>query len=221
MEAYTMIDTFSEKLTSAIKANVKGVSEEKAEIINYGINLLIYDIVVFTLVFSASLLLGIFNYVLASVAVIAMLRLYAGGAHTRSRLQCFFVYILTIFGIVYLAKSVQLPSLWVSTPVFLLGLGLLWLYAPGDTEEKPILSKKLIKRQRIVSFAALLLVWAASLVFWRFDLIVHTVIVLSVIPVLFLLSPLGYRACKCKRGEAAVHNTYNDSSIIQVTEEVK
>lgn len=93
-----MIETLSNKITSLIKGNLDEISDEKAEIINYGMQLIIYEIFVLIIIFALALISGLFKYVLISFVVYGSLRVFTGGAHARTRLECTTTYILTLFG---------------------------------------------------------------------------------------------------------------------------
>ncbi len=194
-----MIDAFSKKITDLIKENVEGITPEKEEIINYGIKLAVYEMLVSVSIFLVALFLGVFKYFLISFIIYGVLRLFEGGAHAGSRIKCFLTYFVTMFGIIFISKCIWIDNLYYSVPVFILNFYVAYVYAPGDTMEKPILRKKVKFRLKVVSLILTLLVYAAACILWYFDKIVFNVILLSTLPVTFLLSPIGYKLSGCKR----------------------
>ncbi len=195
-----MIDALSKKLTDLIKENVEGITPEKEDIINYGIKLAVYEIMVSITIFLVALVLGVFKYFLVAFTVYGVLRLFEGGAHAGSRTKCFLTYIVTIFGIIFISKYIWMDSLCYSVPVFILNVYIAYVYAPGDTAEKPLLRKKVKFRLKAISLILTILIYATACILWHFDKTIFNVILLSTIPVTFLLSPMGYKLARCKRG---------------------
>lgn len=195
-----MIDALSERITLLIKKYVKDISEEKAEVINYGLNLALYELFLILIFVPLSILLGMFKYVLISALVYGILRVFAGGPHARSRTECTIVYFTILFGCSLTAKYLWAESIVLSVFIFLINLVILFVYAPGDTEEKPILSKKMRVRLKISSVFLVMVIFILSIVVWKYDKTIYNVIILSTVPVTILLTPIGYSLFKCKHG---------------------
>ena len=193
-----MIDAISRKLTQAIKQNVNDVTIEKEEIIEYGIKIAIYEVIVVSSLIALSLALGIVKYFLIYFCNFGILRVSTGGAHMKSRLVCFITYLLVMLGIVYLSIYLPINNLWIAIPVFFVNIMTVLVYAPGDTSEKPIINKRIRKRLKLVSVVTLVIYFGLALIVWTFDKTVYSIIVLSTIYVTFLLSPTGYKASGCR-----------------------
>lgn len=194
-----MIDALSDRITLLIKNNVAGMTEEKEELVSYGLKLIIYEIFILAFIFSLSAFLGIVKYTLIYFVVFGGLRIYAGGAHASSRLECFISYSLSLFGTIYLSKYLWAGSLYPAILVFVISFVIVYVYAPGDTTEKPILSNKMKRRQKFISLLLISVVFAMSIITWHFDTIAYNLMLIASIQVVYLLSPLGYLISKCKR----------------------
>lgn len=192
------INTISEKITCFIKNNEKNMTEEKEEIVKYGAEILIYEIILLAIMFSIALVLGIFKYALAYFLSYGTLRSFTGGAHARTRVICSVSYLALMYSIIFISKYLWAGSFYPSIAILLLELFIMYKYVPGDTEEKPIISKRMIKRLRISSFITVILIFTCAIILWHYDRIFYNVIILSTIYVVFLLSPIGYILLKCK-----------------------
>lgn len=195
-----MIDGISNKLTSLIKENIEGITPEKEEIINYGIKIAIYEIMVSITIFFIALVLGVFKYFIFAFIVYGILRIFEGGAHADSRIKCFFTYLVTIFGIIFISKYLPIDNIFYSVPVFIVNFYVAYVYAPGDSAQKPILRKKLKIRLKVISLILTVLVYIAACILWRYDKTAFNVVLLSTVPVTLLLSPIGYKLAGCQRG---------------------
>lgn len=194
-----MIDTFSRKITHLIKENVNDITPEKEEIIEYGLKLAVYEVVLTFFVFGVALFLGIFKYFLLAFAIYGLLRLVEGGAHMNSRIKCLVTYSITMFGSVYIAKNIYVSSPLYCIPVFVLNFYMAYKYAPGDTLEKPILRKKIRFRLKLITLILVTLLFITAFFAWYFDPVYFNIILFATLLVTFFLSPIGYRFSGCKR----------------------
>lgn len=193
-----MIDSLSNKITSLIKNNLPDISNEKEEIINYGMNIFIYQTLLLLLIFSLALVTGLFKYIFIFFIVYALLRAFTGGAHSNTRIKCATTYIFISFGTVLLSKHIWADSFLPAILLLLINLIIIWMYAPGDTIERPVLSKRVIKRQKTLSLLIMIAISAAAIITWHYDKAVYNIILISSETVIFLLTPYGYKLLKCR-----------------------
>lgn len=193
-----MVDSISNKITLLIKENVSDISEEKAEIINYGLSLIIYEIFLTATTFVLAAVFGILREILISFAVFGTLRICTGGAHGRTRAQCFVVHNLTLFGAVFLARHLWSGSIYPGILLMLASLAAAYAYAPGDTEEKPIKSRKMILRQKILSILFISVSYILAFILWPFYSVGYNIIILTAVSVIFWLTPAGYFIARCR-----------------------
>jgi accessory gene regulator B len=196
-----VIDFVSDKLTILIKQNSTDISEEKEEVINYGLKIAIYEIGVVLIIITLSILLGLFKSMFLFFVVFSSLRFTAGGSHARSRVECFLTYTIAMAGNVYLSKYMWAESFIPAIGVFLINFLVILKYAPGDSTEKPILSKKMKKRLKTSSLILTGLFLSLSLIIWQYDKICYNTILIASFIVTVLLSPLGYKIFRCKRSD--------------------
>lgn len=194
-----MIDKLSLKLTNIIRNNLDGISDQKAEEINYGLNVIIYEVLVYILLIPLIILSGLYKYCIAYMIVYGVLRIFTGGSHASTRLSCFITYTVSLFGISIISKLIPPLSIALVIVIFLASLFIFYLYAPGDTVEKPIINKKLIKRLKFISMMLLIYIFIIAVIISHFNKDIYNVIVLTVAQVSFFLTPISYKLYGCKR----------------------
>ena len=120
---------------------------EDVEIIQYGMELILENIVKMTGIILIALLIGYVKEVMVASIVFMSLRSMAGGVHCKTSLGCFGAMVLVIGISVYL-RCITIPG-W----VYILGTVcveiIVYLYAPSDTSNNPITDETLRKRKRI------------------------------------------------------------------------
>ncbi|WP_160692152.1 accessory gene regulator B family protein [Clostridium sp. C2-6-12] len=172
-----------------IKDNTS-TSDEDAEKIYYGLQVIMLDISKSIILLGTAYLLGVFKYTLIAFLVFAFLRSFASGAHANSTLQCIIVNYILFLGNVYLSLYLPLNTA-VQTIIFILSLLLVFLYAPGDTEERPLVSKKLRKQLKIKS---ILIVIAFFISIFVIESKIYTnLITFGILEAALVITPIVYR----------------------------
>lgn len=147
------------KIANRISANL-GYSQEKTEVIAYGLIAMIQMTTILIIV----ILIGLIgNFWLEALIVFftgGILRKSIGGAHSKSYNGCLIISILTISLIAFLAKFLFVKS---SPVFFIIFLGIIYLFsfivvyqkAPVDSPNKPIVKPEKIARLRRNAFITL------------------------------------------------------------------
>lgn len=154
-----MIDKFCVYLTNKIRKEMPEIDDERAEVILYGVQLIVGEIPKIFLMFALGFLLGLWWQTLLAFFLILPYKICAGGFHLKTHLGCFLctniVYcgnaiLSTVFTFQSeLAKIITIVSIWIA------GIILVSIYAPADTENLPILTKKERKIKKILSYVFL------------------------------------------------------------------
>jgi accessory gene regulator B len=181
-----------------IRKNSEALTVEKEEVIQYGIEIFINDFLQIAALFSISLVLGVFKYVSVYFLSYGILRIFTGGPHARTRFQCSLAYVFSLSAVLISARYLYYGRPLIFSAIFLFDLILITGYAPGDTEEKPIASRRIKKRLKFSSFVMLALIFTASVLIYRSSIMISNILALSTFPVTFLLSPIGYGLFKCR-----------------------
>lgn len=196
-----MIEKICAYIVNQMRKQMPDIDDEKAEVITYGIELIIGEIPKIFLLFIFSFIIGIGWYTVLAYVVLIPYRASSGGFHLKTHIGCIVGSSLFYYGIVYLSKFITLS---VFQKYILIGLALVFgiimvsLYAPADTENIPIISKKERKRKKVLSYITLVLTLIAS-VFIK-DSIISNILIFGVIVQSFMISRLAYLLTNNKYG---------------------
>lgn len=196
-----MIEKICTYIVNQMRKQMPDIDDEKAEIITYGIELIIGEIPKIFLLFIFSFIIGIGWYTVFAYVALIPYRASSGGFHLKTHIGCIVGSSLFYYGIVYLSKFITLS---VFQKYILIGLALVFgiimvsLYAPADTENIPIISKKERKRKKVLSYITLMLTLTAS-VFIK-ESIISNILIFGVIIQSFMISRLAYILTNNKYG---------------------
>jgi accessory gene regulator B len=153
-----MIDNICMFLTNKMRKEMPDINDERAEIINFGLQNIIGEIPKIFLVIGISFLLGIIKETLLTILIIMPYRNFSGGFHLKTHIGCIVGTTMFYCGVAAISKYiVLLPIIKYSMALAILifGIWMIKLYAPADTENVPILTKKERKQKKILSYIIL------------------------------------------------------------------
>lgn len=153
-----MIDNICMFLTNKMRKEMPDINDERAEIINFGLQNIIGEIPKIFLVIGMSFLLGIIKETLLTILIIMPYRNFSGGFHLKTHIGCIVGTTMFYCGVAAISKYiVLLPIIKYSMALAILifGIWMIKLYAPADTENVPILTKKERKQKKILSYIIL------------------------------------------------------------------
>lgn len=140
-----MIEKICNYLTKKIKEKVPGIDDEKAEVINYGLQNLVGEVPKTFIFIAVAYLLGILDLFILAFFIMLPYRMVSGGFHSRTHLGCIIATLAIYCGNVYISQMVNLNGVTKYIMIFLVllfGNIMINKYAPADTEWVPILRKK-------------------------------------------------------------------------------
>lgn len=156
-----MIDKFCKFLTNKICEQIPDIDKEKAEIILFGMQLIIGEIPKFFLMFGLGILLGLWWQTLLAFFMLLPYKVYSGGFHLKTHLGCILSTNIIYCGNAYVSTIWNFPNEFFKyitiLSIFIFGVLMVNIYAPADTENVPILSKKERKKKKILSFIFLII----------------------------------------------------------------
>lgn len=153
-----MVDKICDYLTNKIRKQMPEIDNERAEVINYGIHLVVGEIPKTFVFIAIAAILGVLKEFFITILVIFPYRAFSGGAHLKTHLGCILGTSLMYCGIAYISqfplftsemKYILIPIVWI------FGMIMCKLYAPADTENVPILRKKDRRIKQILSYIIL------------------------------------------------------------------
>ena len=153
-----MIDKICEYLTNKIKNSLPDIDEQRAEVINYGLQNIIGEIPKTFVVLLIAYLLGIFKLTLISFLILIPYRATSGGFHLKTHIGCIIGTSLFYCGIALLSKYIVMEATIKYITIFMIwvfSMIMIKLYAPADTENVPILRKQDRKLKQTLSYIIL------------------------------------------------------------------
>ncbi|MBQ9267246.1 MAG: accessory gene regulator B family protein [Clostridia bacterium] len=196
-----MVDKVCETLLDKIRKSDTTIDDEKAEIIYYGLQNMIGELPKLIIVFGLAALLGIFKLVVLGTIVLMIYRGFAGGVHLKTHISCLLTSTFLMIGSTYLAKEVIYENvLLVYTILLAFNLIIALLYAPADTENKPIMKESQRKKQKIESILMVFLIYFLSIVVIKERAITNLFMYMITIESL-MITPLAYKIFDNKTGD--------------------
>lgn len=150
-----MIDKFCDYLTNKIRKEMPYVDDERAEVIKYGLQLMVGEIPKFFIMAAIAWALGIFKWTVVCFALMLPYRMYSGGFHLKTHIGCIIGTSLMYTGNAFLSQLIVVPMkykiiygilLWIFAVI------MIHLYAPADTEDVPVISKRERNKRKNFSY---------------------------------------------------------------------
>ena len=178
------------------------VDDERAEVIKYGLKLIIGELPKMFLLFVIAWLFGIFKYALISFAIILPYKLVSGGVHLKTHIGCILGTSLLYCGNVFISKYINIPDIKnqiiFSAIILIFAIIMISLYAPADTENVPILRKKERAKKKIISYIIVTSMIIIS--FFVKDKVISNMFRVGVLLQSIMISKLTYNIFKVKFG---------------------
>lgn len=153
-----MIDKICEFLTNKIRKEMPEIDDERAEVIYYGLQNIVGEIPKIFITLAIALILGIFDLTLIAFLVMMPYKAFSGGFHLKTHIGCILCTTIFYCGTAFLSKYIVFEQIVKYILIFLVwafGMWMIKLYAPADTENVPILQKKVRRKKQILSYIAL------------------------------------------------------------------
>ena len=197
-----MVDKICLFLTHKIQEEMPEINNERAEIIDYGLHLIIGELPKNFIILGIAYILGIFKLTLLTVILLLPYRSVSGGFHLKTHLGCIIGTTLIYCGIAkiscYIIFYNQILKYIITLSVWIFGMIMIHLYAPADTENVPILSQKERKNKKILSYIFLSIALIASCIIQ--NRIISNILLLSHIVQTITITKLAYKITKNKYG---------------------
>jgi len=162
-----MIDKFCTFLVNKMRKEMPEIDDERAEVITYGLQLIIGEMPKIFITLGIAYLLGVFKYTVFTILALTPYRVSSGGFHLKTHIGCIVSTVVYYCGVALLAKCIiiaQNVRCILAIVIWLFGMIMVKLYAPADTENVPILRKSERKQKQILSYITLTAGIAISLI---------------------------------------------------------
>lgn len=203
MEKFNIIKMFDNKYIHGyseiladrmcIYLDKKGIEKVKLQ---YGLEILLLNIPKLILVLGISLILGVLLQTLLTLASFNILRLKAFGAHAKNASSCFVSSVIVFIPIVYVANKIYINNTFVLVFFSILSI-LVYMYAPADTEKRPIIGEKVRKRLKQHAVITILFLMLIAFIIPNDNL--KTLIALGALIEVVTILPVTYKILKKRR----------------------
>lgn len=196
-----MIEKFCNFMLGKIRKRMPDITDENAEIILYGLQLIIGELPKTILLFAIGFIIGMGWYMIFAFIAIMPYRAVSGGFHLHTHIGCILSTVVFFYGDIFISKYLVLDDIQRYILValsFIFGILMVSMYAPADTEDVPIISKRERKLKKILSYIMLTLTLGASLIIK--DQILSNILLVGSIFQSISISRLAYIITKNKYG---------------------
>ncbi len=205
-----MIDKISQSLTNKIRKKMPEIDDERAEIIDYGLQILIGEIPKIFIMLFIAYLLGVFKLSLLTFLILLPYRTFSGGLHLKTHIGCIVSTSAFYCGTAYLSKIIILDDMmkyFLILALGIFGIVMIKLYAPADTEDVPILSKKVRKQKQILSYVCFTIGLIIALIIN--NAVIANILIFGYFIQTCMITKLAYRITNNKYGYEVYEVTSN------------
>lgn len=197
-----MIDKICENLTNKIQKEMPEISDERAEIIKYGLQLIIGEIPKVILLILIAIIMKIGWLVIFAYLTMLPYKIVAGGFHLKTHIGCTIGTFVVYFGNVLISKNLLLQPIYIKYiivgVVWIISIIMISLYAPADTINLPILRKKERKTKKILSYIFATITLIVAILVNNNTL--SNILILNVLIESISISKLAYKLTKNEYG---------------------
>ena len=197
-----MIDKFCTFLVEKIKSKVKDIDEEKEMVIDFGVRLIFGEMPKILILFILGFLFGIGWYTLLLFFLLSPYRSFTGGFHLKTHLGCMISTSILYLLPIALAKvsnfQVEYIKYILISITLIMSIIFIKKYAPADTENIPILSKKERKSKKIKAYIYVVALLMLSL--FIKDNVFSYMLIYGIFLQNLTITPFAYTLTKCKHG---------------------
>lgn len=196
-----MVDSICDWLLKKITENDPSIDEEKSEIIYYGLQNIVGELPKGLIILLIAWICGVFNLVVIGTIVLLIYRGFAGGVHLKTHITCIITSVILVIGSAFLAKRLlfETPFL-IYTTLMVINIALAMLYAPADTENRPIMKEVQRKRQKIESVSMVAFIYFLSMFVIKEQCISNLCMYMLTVES-FMITPVAYKIFDNKSGE--------------------
>ncbi|MBQ7668284.1 MAG: accessory gene regulator B family protein [Clostridia bacterium] len=195
-----MLEEIGEMVSDTVVENVESSSPNQKEIVKYTVEQLVGEFLKIILMAAIAIYFKIGTLLLIAIFSMAIYRIPSGGVHFKGHVSCFVASCLIFFGNVFISMNLRgayLDCLYFF--IFLFNIPIIYYFAPADTEMKPIVSKKLRRNLRIISYVCMI----ATILIGRFvitDLTIRNIFIIGTLFQSLTMLPFAYKIAGTKYG---------------------
>lgn len=170
--------------------NVKNIDEDKLEIINYGLESIYLTVVKIIIIFGLSLALGIFKEVIIMLFSYNIIRYFAFGLHAPNSTSCLITSIILFIGGAYFSMYINI-SLQLKIILSIISIILVYIYAPADTEKRPLINIKKRKKYKFLSIFVSIIIGLVLIIFHNH--FISNFLLIGLLEEVIMILPITYK----------------------------
>lgn len=196
-----MVDRICDFLVNKIRKQMPEIDDERAEVINYGIHLVVGEIPKTFIFIAIAAILGVLKEFFITMIVIFPYRAFSGGVHLKTHLGCILGTSFMYCGTAYISKfqlfSNDVKYILIAL-VWIFGMVMCKLYAPADTENVPILRKKDRRLRQILSYIVLTITLVIGALINNY--VISNIIIIGTLIQTIMITRIAYKITNNKYG---------------------
>lgn len=173
-----------------IKRNDQTISEEQIEIIQYGLESLYLTFTKIVIILLLAIVLNIFKETLMMILFYNVVRFTAFGLHTKNSIACLISSLTLFIGGTYLGIYLDI-NLTVKIVLSVICIILVSIYAPADTEKRPLINKKKRTIYKILSIITSIIM--TFLIIYNNNLTISNFMLIGFVESTFMILPIAYK----------------------------
>ena len=204
-----MVEKICSFILSKMRKKMPEITDEQGEIILYGLQLLVGEAPKMIMLFVVAFIFGFGLETLFAYFAIMPYRTFSGGFHLHTHLGCIIGSVVFYYGDVLISKFLVLDSLekYILIALSLIfGILMISMYAPADTENVPIISKKERRNKKILSYITLVITLFAALIIQ--NQVYSNILIIGTIIQSMSITRIAYKLTNNKYG----HEVYAEQS---------
>ena len=175
---------------SSIKKNKPDLNDEQLEIIEYGLEGLYLTTIKIIIIILLSIILNIFKETILMILFYNIPRFTTFGMHAKDSKSCLITSLLLFIGGTYLAiyANITLPIKIILSVICLI---LIIIYAPADTEKRPLINHKKRKKFKILSIIICIIL--TILIIYFNNNYISNFMVIGLVECTIMILPITYK----------------------------
>lgn len=163
-----MIEKLCNRLTKKIQDKMPEVDDERAEVINYGLQLVVGEIPKTFILLAIAYICGVLKLTILALLFIMPYKTFSGGVHLKTHIGCIVATSSFYIGNALLSKYTIIQPTYIKyiliALIWIFSMIMIKLYAPADTESVPILRKKDRDFKRKLSYITMTLTLIVAII---------------------------------------------------------
>jgi len=175
---------------NAIKTNNTNMTDDELEVIMYGIEGIYLTITKLVVIFLIAWLLGMFKEMLLTLLFYNVIRVFAFGMHASKSWHCLLISSSYFLIGPFLGMTLNI-NIYIKIICVIISLILISIYAPADTEKRPLINPRKRLKWKILSIIVAIILSICILVFNQYKL--SNYMLIGLIEATSMILPITYK----------------------------